>query len=505
MRTLVAVMSTKSDGATYWVRLFHHTIHIQQRFEDARWRDFGRFESCRGDGGCELPAQRRKQLRSPESSHATQLDVDERQSEQRGTAFAVEVEQKSLSGDRRVQDAAGSAATACGFEERRQGIRGRGFNCKSDDRLFVPSSGHPCAQLGRVDGLRALQGHVDAAVRILRTERSADAGARERFARPGSRFAAGVVDSQRPRPIHDASIVKRVNATFPALVVSVGKNAARVVLDSEDAPRVADLKRAVGKRAMLAPGDRVRVHLLEDGRAKVDAVEDRTFSLARRSAEGRSKTMAANVDTIVTVTSLAQPPPRLRTLDQLLAFAELEDITALVVFTKADLAPRPPARALFDLYESLDYATLTINPRAGENIEALRDRLAGRHAMLCGVSGVGKSSTFRALGGEAVIGEVSRRGIGRQTTSAARLYRMPGGFLIDSPGVAEFGLGTIAPAELVDGFREMRPHGVRCRFTDCTHVREPGCAVRQAVRDGAIAASRYESFCRILGAAPDLP
>jgi ribosome biogenesis GTPase len=289
-----------------------------------------------------------------------------------------------------------------------------------------------------------------------------------------------------------------VNGTFPARVVAVGKNAAHVVLDAEEQPRVADLKRASGKREMLAPGDRVHVRILEDGRTLVDRTEPRTFTLQRRTVEGRAKTMAANVDTMVTVTALADPPPRLLTLDQLLAFAELEDIGALVVLTKPDLADDEATGGLQALYESLGYEVLVVNPKAGVNVEGLRKAIERRHALLCGVSGVGTSSIFRALGGDAVVGDVSRHGLGRQTTTAARLYRMPDGFLIDSPGVAEFGLGAITAPELVEGFREMRELAPRCRFTDCSHLHEPDCAVRAAVAAGSIAESRYESYRRIL-------
>jgi ribosome biogenesis GTPase len=237
---------------------------------------------------------------------------------------------------------------------------------------------------------------------------------------------------------------------------------------------------------------------LEDGRALVDRVHPRSFTLERRTAGGRAKTMAANVDTLVTVTALADPPPRLTTLDQLLAFAELEGIGATAVFTKPDLADGETVEALPALYRSLGYPVLVVNPKTGANIEGLRQSLDGRHALLSGVSGVGKSSIFRALGGEAVVGEVSRHGLGRQTTTAARLYRLHGGFLIDSPGVAEFGLGAIAPAELVDGFREMREPARKCRFSDCSHLKEPDCGVQQAVAAGRVAESRYASYRRIL-------
>ena len=288
--------------------------------------------------------------------------------------------------------------------------------------------------------------------------------------------------------------------TYRARVVSVGKNAAWIVLDEEQTPRLATLKRMTGKRRMLAPGDLVAARLLEDGSALVDAVEPRTFTLERRTSDGRGKTMAANVDTMVTVTAFADPPPRLTTLDQLLAFAEIESIEPMLLFTKPDLSDGPARRGLEERYRGLGYATLAINPKTGQGVEELRSALVGKSALLCGVSGVGKSSIFRALGGDAVIGAVSRHGLGKQTTSAARLYRLEDGFLIDSPGVAEFGLGKIEPTELAQAFREMRGPSAGCRFSDCTHLHEPGCGVIEAVDAGWIAASRYASFRRILEA-----
>jgi len=283
-----------------------------------------------------------------------------------------------------------------------------------------------------------------------------------------------------------------------ALVVATGKNAALVVLDDEHAPRVANLRRMTGKRSMPVPGDVAYVRSLEDEKVVIERLEPRVSTLERRSFSGRTKTMAANVDSIVTVTALADPAPRLVTLDQLLAFAQLQGTQALVVLTKPDLGAPSLLAELLGIYEPLGYPTLVINPRLGEGIDTLRDAIAGRHALLCGNSGVGKSSIFRALGGEGSVGEVSRHGLGRQTTTAARLYRMGDGFLIDSPGVNEFGLGKITPAELAEGFREIAAAATKCRFTDCTHLREPGCGVKAAVEEGRIAASRYQSFRSML-------
>jgi ribosome biogenesis GTPase len=286
--------------------------------------------------------------------------------------------------------------------------------------------------------------------------------------------------------------------TRRALVVSTGKNSAWVCIDGEDLPRLAQLRRSSGKRSMPVPGDVAHVRILEDERTVVDRLEPRSMTLARRTTGGRSKTIAANVDSLVTVTALADPPPRLIILDQLLAFAELESIGAMLVFTKPDRADPAVAASLSDLYRRLGYSTLAINPKAGVNVQDLRVALAGHRALLCGISGVGKSSIFKALGGQADVGAVSRHGLGRQTTTTARLYRMDEGFLIDSPGVNEFGLGDISAAELVHGFREMREAASACRFSDCTHLREPGCAVQAAVAEGRIAESRYASYRHIL-------
>lgn len=282
-----------------------------------------------------------------------------------------------------------------------------------------------------------------------------------------------------------------------ALVVATGKNSAWISVDGEEVTRIAQLRRMTGKRFMPVPGDVVHVRILEDDRAVVDRIEPRTFALERRTVEGRSKTMAANVDTLITVTSLANPAPRTITLDQLLAFAELEDVAAAVVFTKPDLAADNERQRLVEIYAALGYPIIVTNPKQGDNVEALRAFLHGRHALLCGISGVGKSTIFRALGGESSIGDLSRHGLGRQTTTTARLYRRSDGFLIDSPGVNEFGLGAIAPRELAEAFREMREPALKCRFGDCTHLLEPDCAVREAVDSGTIADSRYASFVKI--------
>ncbi len=284
-----------------------------------------------------------------------------------------------------------------------------------------------------------------------------------------------------------------------SLVVSIGRNAAWVALDGESVPRLAQLRRMRGPRFMPVPGDVAFVRVLEDGSTVVERLDARRSSLTRRTSAGREKTIAANVDTLAVVAALDNPPFRPVVVDTLVAFTELERIEAVVVLTKPDLVSTDVAERRSRLYASLGYRTVTADPKHGDGIEGLRAVLTGRTALLCGVSGVGKSSIFRALGGQGSVGELSRAGTGRQTTTSARLCRIGDGFLIDSPGVAEFGLGAISALELARAFVEMVPLAPHCRFTDCTHLHEPGCAIREAIGTG-IAEDRYASYCQILHA-----
>jgi ribosome biogenesis GTPase len=280
-------------------------------------------------------------------------------------------------------------------------------------------------------------------------------------------------------------------------VVSVGRNAVWLAFEDEDRLRVASLRKSL-ERLALVPGDLVLARQVDEEHVLVERREPRAFALERHTAGGRRKTMAANVDGIAIVSALAEPPPHLGMIDELLAFAAIEGIGARIVFTKPDLAGPEFRTVTTALYRQLGYVVLVVNPKAGEGIAAFASELAGHRTLLIGQSGVGKSSLFRALGGRAEIGELSKSGRGRQTTSAGRLHRFAEGFLIDSPGVGEFELHEAGSALIATGFREFAADRAGCRFSDCTHRDEPGCTIRAAVEGGTIAASRYASYRSIV-------
>ena len=285
-----------------------------------------------------------------------------------------------------------------------------------------------------------------------------------------------------------------------ARVIAVGRNAAWIVAEDEHEPRLASLRKG-DRHTMLAPGDLVDARTIAEDRVVVDTVHPRSFALVRRTGGGRNKTMAANVDTVAIVAALVDPPLHIAMVDRLIAFAIRHEVEPLLLLTKADLAGEAAAERVAALYRGLGVPTLILHPKAGRGIAGLQELLAARRALLVGNSGVGKSSIFRALGGIGVVGDLSRFGRGRQTTTSARLVRLGEGFLIDSPGIGEFALDDVPAEEVAWLFVEMREPATRCRFANCRHLSEPDCAVRQGVEAGRIQASRYASYREIVAGA----
>lgn len=240
-----------------------------------------------------------------------------------------------------------------------------------------------------------------------------------------------------------------------------------------------------------------------DGTGIVTRILPRRSVLARADARGRSKPIAANIDELVIV--MAPPPvfsPYL--VDHYLVAAELLNIKPILVINKADLlneAAQQSLEATLDIYRHIPYQVVLSSIRSDGGLQDISAALRGKRGVLVGPSGVGKSSLITALGSkeEAKAGDVSPKGAGKHTTTATRFYHLEcGGSLIDSPGVREFHLWPITKAEVLTGFRELNGHLAGCRFRDCTHAVEPGCAVQQAVADGKISPERFKSYQELL-------
>lgn len=253
----------------------------------------------------------------------------------------------------------------------------------------------------------------------------------------------------------------------------------------------------------MVVGDRVIWQRAGDG-GVVIALQPRASELARPDALGNPRPVAANIDQILVVAAPA-PAYSPELIDQYLAAAELTGIEPVLVFNKIDLideANRGAVEQLLEGYRAIGYPVLTASTVASHGLEALLTQLRERVSVFVGQSGVGKSSLVQAiLPHEALqVGELSAQsGLGQHTTSTSRLYHLPeGGTLIDSPGVREFRLWPMEPGELIHGFREFSPYLGRCKFRDCSHEHEPGCALREAVERGQIAPRRLRSYLRLV-------
>lgn len=256
----------------------------------------------------------------------------------------------------------------------------------------------------------------------------------------------------------------------------------------------------------VAVGDRVKV-AIDGEQGAIEEILPRTSRIARpKPGEPEtSQVIAANLDLLVIVTSLAQPKPKPGLVDRLLVIAESEGIAPLILLNKTDLVEAAAAESFAAGYRALGYTVLPVSATTGAGLDAVKDAMRGKTAMLLGHSGVGKSSLLCALDPlvaariGALIGQGTKAVRGAHTTTSSSLHELSfGARIVDTPGVREFGLEGMQPADLGHWFRDIAPHLGKCRYATCTHDHEPSCGVKAAVEAGAIRPERYETYKKLL-------
>ena len=250
----------------------------------------------------------------------------------------------------------------------------------------------------------------------------------------------------------------------------------------------------------VAVGDHVLFESVAPGQGRIDEILPRRSVLIRPARNGKTRPVAANIDRIYVVFAI-EPQCDFLLIDQYLAVCENRNIDAALVFNKIDLPGSDQLDEELAVYQRLGYPLFKVSAARNIGMEALKQALQGQVSLFAGQSGVGKSSLTNALIPDKqlktnTVSATTRHG--RHTTTAATLYHLPdGGDLIDSPGVAIFGLAGLTEAQLAWGFREFQPLIEQCRFHNCRHVLDKGCAVREAAAQGDIAMSRYQRYLKL--------
>lgn len=261
---------------------------------------------------------------------------------------------------------------------------------------------------------------------------------------------------------------------------------------------------------IAAIGDWVRITIQEPGTGMIEEIEPRHSMLYRLAPTARGEyqqggeyqqIIIANPDLAIFVFSIQEPEPRLRMLDRFLVVAEKERIESLIVVNKIDLTGKRDAQKLFQRYEKIGYEVCYTSALKDRGLRGLKKRLIGKTSVFAGPSGSGKSSILNAIqpGLGLAVKEVSEAtSKGKHTTVSRKLLPLDeGGYVADTPGLKALDLWDITPEEVDGYFREISQVLKNCRFSDCTHTHEPGCAVIEAIKNKKIHPERYRSYLRM--------
>lgn len=256
----------------------------------------------------------------------------------------------------------------------------------------------------------------------------------------------------------------------------------------------------------VAVGDRVEIVSNPEGTAFITEIEDRRNYIIRKSINlsKQSHIIAANVDQALLVVTINYPQTSTTFIDRFLASAEAYRVPVILVFNKTDLLNVDEAhyqQMMIALYENVGYECHTISAVTGEGVDQLKSLLPGKITLLSGNSGVGKSTLINRFVPDANLrtAEISdAHNTGQHTTTFSEMIPLSEGWLIDTPGIKGFGTFDMEPEELTSYFKEIFRFSQDCRFSNCTHTHEPGCAVLQAIENHLIAPSRYQSYLSML-------
>lgn len=258
----------------------------------------------------------------------------------------------------------------------------------------------------------------------------------------------------------------------------------------------------------VAVGDRVEIITNQEGTAFITEIEDRRNYIIRKSINlsKQSHILAANVDQALLVITVARPETSTTFIDRFLASAEAYRVPVILTFNKTDTLADDELhyqQMMICLYETVGYECHAISAATGDGVAALTEKLTGKITLLSGNSGVGKSTLINCILPDVNLrtAEISdAHNTGMHTTTFSEMLRLPdqSGWLIDTPGIKGFGTFDMERKELTSYFKEIFEYSKQCRFSDCTHTHEPGCAVIKAVEDHYIAQSRYQSYLSML-------